>query len=365
MHRVDQMSNTFNVADDEPAILFGPTLEGAPEDIEIPPFYLSLKLHDLILHNSMLDSGASHNLMPKAIMDKMGLSITQFYHSPYSFDSRRVKFLGLIKDLVLSLDQILAKNVLMDVVVADIPPSFGMLLSRSWGEKLKGTLQLDFSYTTIPGFRQLQKLYRENKMKFMISSKDKPVNHSIHAVHTDLDSFIMFSDMDSVDEESQLVEISEVPNLMGNIHETITAESKEIGEESRQPTNPIEEIQRIVQKETFFELAIQYPKNKEIHISEILFLEEENGLWTTDFDGALGRAGAGIGVSILGPLHQPNKIPPNVRMSSYKLAFECSNNEAEYEVLIAGLKILKKLGEKYIYVYGDSKLVIKQVKGEY
>jgi len=31
----------------------------------------------------------------------------------------------------LSLDQIPAKNVLMDVVVADIPPRFGMLLSRS------------------------------------------------------------------------------------------------------------------------------------------------------------------------------------------------------------------------------------------
>jgi hypothetical protein len=33
--------------------------------------------------------------------------------------------------LVVSLDQIPAKNVLMDVVVADIPPRFGMLLSRS------------------------------------------------------------------------------------------------------------------------------------------------------------------------------------------------------------------------------------------
>ena len=50
------------------------------------------------------------------------------------------------------MDQIPTKNVLMDVVVADIPPRFGMLLSRSWGGKLKGTLQLDFSYATIPVF---------------------------------------------------------------------------------------------------------------------------------------------------------------------------------------------------------------------
>ena len=52
-------------------------------------------------------------------------------------------------------------------------------------------------------------------------------------------------------------------------------------------------------------------------------------------------------------------------MSSYKLDFDFSNNEAEYEAFIAGLKILKKLGAKKIFVYSDSELVIKQVKGEY
>lgn len=56
----------------------------------------------------------------------------------------------------------------------------------------------------------------------MISSKEKPINHPIHVVHTDLDSFIMFSDMNFVDDESQLVEILEVPKVMGNKHEIIT-----------------------------------------------------------------------------------------------------------------------------------------------
>jgi len=232
MLKVDQMSGTVNLADDEPKILFGLALEGAPEYSEIPHFYLSLKCHDFLLHNVMLDSRASHNLMPKAIMDKLGLSITQPYHDLYSFDSQRVKCRGLIKDLVVSLDKILSKNVLMDVIVADIPPRFGMLFSRSWGEKLKGTLQLDISYATIPIFQQLQKLYREKKMKFMIKSNEKPVNHPIHVVHTNLDSFILFSDM-NYDDESQLVEISEVSNIMGSIHETIIAEGKEVGEEYR------------------------------------------------------------------------------------------------------------------------------------
>lgn len=78
-----------------------------------------------------------------------------------------------------------------------------------------------------------------------------------------------------------------------------------------------------------------------------------------DFDGAVGNDGAGIGIWVRSPLFVPNRVPSSVRVCSYKLGFECSNNEAKYEALIASLKILRKLNEKRISVYGDSKLVIK------
>jgi len=82
-------------------------------------------------------------------------------------------------------------------------------------------------------------------------------------------------------------------------------------------------------------------------------------LWTKDFDGAVGNDGTGIGIWVHSPFSVPYKVTNNVRVFSYKLAFECSNNEVEYEALIAGLKILRKLNTKRISVYGDSKLVIK------
>jgi hypothetical protein len=92
--------------------------------------------------------------MPKEIMDALGLDITKQYKDLYSFDSRRVKWLGLIKDLVISLHQIPEKS----IVVADVSAKFGMLLSRSWSTKLKGTMQMDFSYATIPIFNQQRRL---------------------------------------------------------------------------------------------------------------------------------------------------------------------------------------------------------------
>ena len=44
------------------------------------------------------------------------------------------------------------------------------------------------------------------------------------------------------------------------MHEVITVEGKEVSEECLQLANPIEEIERIVQKTESFEIAGQIPK---------------------------------------------------------------------------------------------------------
>ena len=45
--------------------------------------------------------------------------------------------------------------------------------------------------------------------------------------------------------------------------------------------------------------------------------------------------------------------------------FKCTNNVAEYEALILGLRALKDLQAQKINIQGDSKLVIEQVQGSY
>ena len=140
---IEENNDTVNLNDDQPEFIFGPNIEGRYQEGPIPPFYVNLKIHEKILHNAMHDSGASHNLMPKAVMESLGLEITIPYKYLYSFDSSRVKYLGLIKDLCVNLAQIPAKCLVMDIIVADVPPKYGMLLSRSWGAKLQGTMQME------------------------------------------------------------------------------------------------------------------------------------------------------------------------------------------------------------------------------
>ncbi len=127
-----------NVLDDTPELLFGPEVDGKIAGIGILPFYVSLHIPDKILHNAMFDSGASHNLMPKSVMERLNLDITRPYKDLFSFDSSQVKCLGLIKDLCVSLVQYPNKTILMDVVVADIPPKYGCYYQDHGGLNFKG-----------------------------------------------------------------------------------------------------------------------------------------------------------------------------------------------------------------------------------
>ena len=109
----------------------------------------------------------------------------------------------------------------------------------------------------------------------------------------------------------------------------------------------------------------QSPTDKEDHviISEIkqnieeiknevdIDMDVKEEWWTMHFDGVVSREGVGAGIDIIAPYC----IKKN--LFSYKFYFECTNNVAEYESLILGLKIMKELQAKRVHIYGDSELV--------
>jgi len=63
------------------------------------------------------------------------------------------------------------------------------------------------------------------------------------------------------------------------------------------------------------------------------------------FDGVVSREGAGVDVWIISP-------KMDSKLHSFKLAFECTNNEEEYEALLLGLNLLKDLKVKRVVVQG-------------
>jgi ribonuclease HI len=72
------------------------------------------------------------------------------------------------------------------------------------------------------------------------------------------------------------------------------------------------------------------------------------------FDGSLKLEGACAGVLLISPTGEQLKYV-------LQIFSKVSNNEAEYETLLHGLRLAASLGIKRLLVYGDSAVVINQV----
>jgi ribonuclease HI len=81
-------------------------------------------------------------------------------------------------------------------------------------------------------------------------------------------------------------------------------------------------------------------------------------VWKMFFDGASSREGAGAGVVFVSPTQETISL-------SYKLEFEATNNVAEYEALVLGLRAAREMGIQEVAVFGDAELVVQQIRNAY
>ncbi|XP_028085065.1 uncharacterized protein LOC114286167 [Camellia sinensis] len=86
-----------------------------------------------------------------------------------------------------------------------------------------------------------------------------------------------------------------------------------------------------------------------------LFIGE---MWKLFVNGASNRHGAGLGIVLTSP-------DGLIIEQAITLGFPASNNEAEYEALLAELRSALRMKASALMVFSDSKLVVNQVSGEY
>ncbi|XP_048619844.1 uncharacterized protein LOC125590348 [Brassica napus] len=80
--------------------------------------------------------------------------------------------------------------------------------------------------------------------------------------------------------------------------------------------------------------------------------------WILHVDGSSANKGSGAGVQLQSPIGE-------LIRQSFSFDFPASNNEAEYESLITGLRLSKAVKAKWINAYCDSQLVVSQFLGDY
>jgi ribonuclease HI len=86
--------------------------------------------------------------------------------------------------------------------------------------------------------------------------------------------------------------------------------------------------------------------------------ENKDPRWTVHTDGSSTKNAGGVGIIIRSP-------EGDVIKCAICLQYTTTNNEAEYEALLAGLKTAKTLGATELNVHSDSQLVVGQVNGDY
>ncbi|WZZ58029.1 hypothetical protein YC2023_058136 [Brassica napus] len=85
---------------------------------------------------------------------------------------------------------------------------------------------------------------------------------------------------------------------------------------------------------------------------------EPDSTWVLHVNRSSYKQGSGIGIRLTSPTGE-------ILEQSFRLEFHASNNEAEYEALIAGLRLANGLKICNIHAYCDSQLVANQYSGEY
>jgi ribonuclease HI len=79
--------------------------------------------------------------------------------------------------------------------------------------------------------------------------------------------------------------------------------------------------------------------------------------WGLYFDGSICSKGQGARCVII----SPSSVYIDL---SIRLEFACTNNQVEYESLLHGLEYLRDLGVRDIDVFGDSNLIMQQIRGD-
>ncbi|XP_022856703.1 uncharacterized protein LOC111377807 [Olea europaea var. sylvestris] len=103
------------------------------------------------------------------------------------------------------------------------------------------------------------------------------------------------------------------------------------------------------------DFMVEFTKAPEM---EALMEPAEPPAWKLFVDGSSGEAGAGAGIVLESP-------EGHLLNCAVRFGFRASNNVAEYEALLAGLRLAKEMQVRKLLASSDSQLVVNQVNGDF
>jgi ribonuclease HI len=279
----------------------------------VPPFLLTFEIFNRNVHNCMVDSGASSNVMPWSVCQKINAEVEPSSLKIIQLDRTDVKVIGELKNVLIRLSSNPKVHQVIDIIVVDIPEVYGMFLSRDWSEQLHGYFATDWSHLWLPenGKPNKIRVNRERYLKFTVTDLNDP--------------------NEPYTPPADSPEVQGIDTYFGNF----MAEVSPINNSQQRS-----EIKAYTQPTTSIQQSCEPDKNQ---------------IWSLYFDGSKSKEGVGAGYIIIAPTG-------NKKLLACRLEFECTNNVAEYEALLQGLRKALDMHIQNLVVFGDSKIVVRQVR---
>ncbi|KAL5565706.1 hypothetical protein UlMin_028870 [Ulmus minor] len=93
-------------------------------------------------------------------------------------------------------------------------------------------------------------------------------------------------------------------------------------------------------------------------MSEKITTQTQNSQWKLYVDGSSTETSSGAGIILVSP--------DGVKLScAICFKFKATNNQAEYEALLSGLRLVKEVSARHLTIYSDSQLVVSQINSEF
>ena len=246
-----------------------------------PPFYLSLRLEGWV-NNGMIDTRASSTIIPKFVVDEMKLYITRCIDGVIQLDSSPFDVISSFKGVNITLNAFFDIFFIQDIIVVDLPPLFGICLSREFIANLGCYLALDYTHLLIPLKIKYVKVPNEGTKKIHLTKITKK-NYMNEYEQVDtfdrdpiMESLLTIKILSANDLNYQVIDVG-----MGNyyLHENV---------------QPI-----------------------------LVIVEKEYEVWTIYFDGTRCKHGCGASVVL-------KSLYGHMKRFSFRFTWTCTNNVVEY-----------------------------------
>jgi hypothetical protein len=231
---------------------------------KILSFYISIENHDVALHNCLVDTSTTNNIMPLVVMEALGMNCTKYYESGeiiYVIASRKVSSYGEIKYFYSWIMMTPHIVIVFNIIVVDLPPAYGFVLRRYWSSMIKGYIMNNGSYMALPDKEgEMIKVSRETRKPFSFKKKDNELTK--YYIKVGIINYVLL-DMEQ--------------------------------------TEILKKIQGMENQEHLFE-----------------------GFWRIPFDGSCSSSGSGVGIVLVSPgnIVYPHAIKPKFACTNNEVEYE-------------------------------------------